>query len=161
MACDCDPTFHREILPAGSSLHVAACLRCGTVTCSRSYGDDGRFTGDSWQEVRTVRLTDAVHGWIAGWPRIRVDDRSGPRWPMSADFVRCPTLHYPAEIHCADLDQVAEWEARLTREQSERSPAERLRATHRVHSAPPSGLPPELEGYRLLWEALHLRPDIP
>ena len=46
VACDCDPAFHRELLPARGELSVHACLRCGTVTCSRSIGDDGRFTGN-------------------------------------------------------------------------------------------------------------------
>jgi hypothetical protein len=158
VACECDPAFHRELLSARGQLSVYACLCCGTVTCSRSFGDDGRFTGNAWQETRTVTLAEPVHRWIAGWPRVKVDYSAHSRWPMSADFVRYPTLYYPADTRCAQLTRLAELEARLAREQATQSRAARLRATHRVNSAPPASVPDDLRGYVMLWEALQLRP---
>ena len=59
VACACDPAFHRPILPAGG-LSIHACLRCGTVTCARSIGDDGRFTGEAWTAWRSIALPDGV-----------------------------------------------------------------------------------------------------
>ena len=47
VACGCDPALHRAVLI--EFLGVNACLRCGTVTCSRAVGDEGRYTGNSWQ----------------------------------------------------------------------------------------------------------------
>lgn len=162
VACDCDPAFHRELVSARSELTVAACLACGTVTCTRSFGDDGRFTGDAWQENRTVALPDPVHRWISGWPRVKVDYTAHARWPMGADFVRYPTLYYPADSCCTRLDQLAPLEARLTREQAGQSVATRLRTTHRVKSPPPADLlnnpSHPLRGYVLLWQALQLNP---
>ena len=159
VACDCDPAFHRELLPARGELSVHACLRCGTVTCSRSIGDDGRFTGNAWQENLIVALPDAAHRWISNWPRVKQDYSAHSRWPMSADFVRYPTLYYPADSRCTDLDDLAKLEARLAREQAGQSVAARQRATHRIHSPPPKDLPDDLRGYVLLWQALQLRPD--
>jgi hypothetical protein len=160
VACDCDPGFHRPLLPARGELSVNACLRCGTVTCSRSFGDDGRFTGNAWSETRTVLLAGPVHEWIAQWPRVKVDHAAADGlWPMSADFIRYPTLYYPGDTRCDDLAQLAALEARLAREQSAQSPAERLRATQRVTSPPPAGVPAELQGYVMLWRALQLQPD--
>ena len=158
VACDCDPAFHRELMSARGSLAVSACLSCGIVTCSRSVGDDGRFTGDSWQENLVVALPDPVHRWISNWPRVKVDYTANHRWPMSADFVRYPTLYYPADTRCKDLAQLADLETRLTREQSTQSAIAKLRATHRVNSAPPSDVPEQLCGYAMLWQALQLRP---
>ena len=158
VACDCDPAFHRELLPARGELSVHACLRCGTVTCSRSIGDDGRFTGNAWQENLTVALSEPVHRWIACWPRVKVDYTAHSRWPMSADLVRYPTLYYPADLRCTELGELAEIETRLAREQSAQSVAARLRATQRVRSAPPANVPEALRGYVMLWEALQLRP---
>lgn len=159
VACNCDPAFHRDLLSARGGLSVSGCLCCGTVTCWRSFGDDGRFTGDAWLERRTVALDQATHRWIAGWPRVKADYATGPLWPMSADFARYSTLYYPAETRCNTVAQLAELEARLAREQADQSRAARLRATHRVPTAPPAGLPEELCGYALLWKALQFRPD--
>jgi hypothetical protein len=157
VACNCDTAFHREVLPARGELSLWACLHCGTVTCSRSLGDDGRFTGNAWQENRTVALSDAVHGWVSNWPRVKMDYTAHSRWPMSSDFVRYPTLYYPADARCADLAQLDKLESRLVREQAGQSSAQRLRATHRVKSAPSGGVPDQLRGYVMLWEALQLR----
>lgn len=159
VACNCDPAFHRELPPARGGLSVSGCLCCGTVTCTRSFGDDGRFTGEAWREIRTVALDNPVHPWLSNWPRVKVDYTAHSRWPMSADLVRYPTLFYPADTRCTDLAQLAELETRLTREQAKQSVAARLRATHRVKSPPPAGVPEELCGYGMLWEALQLRPD--
>jgi len=159
VACDCDTAFHRDLYGTRGELTVAACLRCGTLTCSRSFGDDGRFTGDAWQEVRTVTLPDRVHRWLAGWPRVKIDYAAHNRWPMSADLVRYPTLFYPADTRCADLARLAEAEAHLAREQAGRSRAQCVRWTHRVSASPPEGLPEPLRGYAMLWEALQLGPD--
>src|SRR5262249_46221746 len=146
VACECDPAFHRELLPSRSQLSVYACLCCGTVTCSRSFGDDGRFTGNAWQEIRTVALAPPIHRWIAGWPRAKVDYSARLRWPMRADLVRYPTLYYPADTRCADLTRLAELEAQLARAQATQSLAARLRTTHRVKPAPPAGMPEDLRG---------------
>lgn len=159
VACACDPALHRELWPARGELGVWACLCCGTVTCAQSFGDDGRFTGNPWQAYRVVALADPVRRWIAGWPRVKVDHSDHTRWPMSADFVRYPTLCYPADARCTDLDELTELEARLTREQAGQSASARLRATHRVDSGPPGGVPEPLRGYVMLWEALQLQPD--
>jgi len=156
VACDCDPNFHRQLLPNRGGYSLYGCLHCGTVTCSRSFGDDGRFTGNAWQETRTVLLSDSVHRWVAHWPRVKVDYTAHLRWPMSADFVRYPTLYYPADTRCTDADQLAAIESQLARQQSTQSVAARLRATHRVDSSPPVGIPAELAGYEMLWEALQL-----
>lgn len=159
VACDCDPAFHRELLSARGELSVHACLRCGTITGTRSIGDDGRFTGNSWQENLTVALPEPTLRWIDGWPRVKVDHTTPVRWPMSANLVRYSTLYYPADSRCTDLAQLAELESRLTREQTGQSAPARLRATHRISSAPPKGLPQDLYGYEMLWESLQLRPD--
>jgi hypothetical protein len=161
VACDCDPAFHRELLPARGNLLVSACLCCGTVTCSQSFGDDGRFTGNAWQEYRSVRLSDAVHRWISDLPRVRIDHTGQLRWPMSADLARYPTLYYPADTRCRDLEELGRLEARLAREQSGQSTAALLRATHRVRQAPPKEMPGDLYGYVMLWEALPLEPRSP
>lgn len=158
VACHCDPAFHREVLPARSNLLVSACLSCGTVTCSRSFGDDGRFTGDAWQEFRTVQLPEAVHRWISGWPRVRIDHTASLRWPMSADLARYPTLYYPADARCRDLQELAALEDRLALEQAGQTPAQLLRSTHRVRKAPPSGMTEGFYGYVMLWEALQMGP---
>lgn len=159
VACNCDPAFHREVLPARSELSVYACLRCGTATCTRSIGDDGRFTGNSWQDNLIVALPEAALRWIADWPRVKMDYTTHCRWPMSVDYVRYPTLYYPAETCCADLAELAETETRLAGEQDGKSSAARLRATHRISSAPPKGVPDNLGGYATIWEALQLRPN--
>lgn len=159
VACDCDPGFHRQLWPVRSEWSIWACLHCGTVTCSRSIGDDGRFTGNAWQEYYTVTLADPALRWIAGWPRVKVDYTAHVRWPMSADFVRYPMLCYPADVRCADLAELAQLETRLTREQGGQSVAARLRATHRVSSRPPEEIPDNLRGYEMLWDALQLGPD--
>ena len=159
VACDCDAAFHRDLLSARGDLTVAACLSCAAVTCSRTVGDDGRFTGDGWQKNIAVALPDAVHAWIGGWPRVKVDHTTHVRWPMSADLVRYRTLHYPADLRCDDLARLAEIEAELAREQAGRSWGERLRATQRVAAPPPAGVPEQLRGYELLWHALQLTPQ--
>lgn len=159
VACGCDPVFHRPLLPARGEVAVHACLRCGMVTASRSIGDDGRFTGQGWRETLTVSLPEPVLRWIAGWPRVRVDHTVGPPWPTSADLVRYPTLFYPADARCDDPAELDRLEARLAREQAGQSVAERQRATHRVRTGPPPGLPADLQDYAMLWEALQLRPD--
>lgn len=159
VACDCDTAFHRELLPTPGSYALSACLRCGTVTCSRSFGDDGRFTGNAWQETRSVTLPNAVHRWISDWPRVKVDYTAHLRWPMRAEWARYPTLYYPADTRCTSLTQLADRESRLAAEQATQSVAVRQRTTHRVSSPPPAGMPEELGGYVLLWEALQLRPD--
>jgi hypothetical protein len=159
VGCGCDAALQREVLSARGGLDVWACLRCGAVSCTRVIGDDGRFTGDAWYQYVPVVMPAAVERWIGGWPRVRVDHTTHVRWPTSADLVRYETLHYPADVRCADRARLATIEEELARAQAGQSWAERLRATQRVTAPPPAGLPNELRGYELLWQALQLTPQ--
>lgn len=160
VACSCGPDFHRPLLPARGELSVYACLRCGTVTCSRCIGDDGRFTGNAWLAYQSVELSERAIQWLGRLPRVK-EDHSGAnvRWPMAAELVRYPTLYIPADTRCRDSAALAELESRLSRTEAAQSIAERLRLTCRITGPPPADLLPKLPGYGGLWEALELRPD--
>ena len=141
VACACDPLFHRPLLSARSEYSVHACLRCGTVTCTRSLGDDGRFTGDAWHINRTIALSDQALEWLAHVPRIKVDyTAASARWPMAAELVRYSTLYYPADTRCGTREELGDLEASLQRRQSGRSVADCLRATCHITNSPPSDL---------------------
>ncbi|MEQ1690423.1 MAG: hypothetical protein ABMA00_04010 [Gemmatimonas sp.] len=158
VACACDPLFHRPLLSARGEYSVHACLRCGTVTCTRSLGDDGRFSGDAWHINRTIGLSDQALDWLAHVPRIKVDyTAASARWPMAAELVRYSTLYYPADTRCSTLEELGDLEASLQRQQSGRSVADWLRATCRITNSPPSDLGSVIRGYGDLWESLQLR----
>lgn len=159
VACGCDPLFHRSLIPAGH-ICVHACLRCGTVTCAERIGDDGRYTGEAFMAYRPVEVPGPVLRWLAMWPRVSIDHAGAPsRWPMSADLVRYPTLYYPADLRCETSEELSTAEARLTREQVTLSRTEAVRNAKCPSVRPPAGMPPMLQGFVSLWEALQLSKD--
>ena len=160
VACVCDSSFHRPLLAPIHEYSVHACLRCGTVTCTRTIGDDGRFTGNAWYVNKTVELGHRAVQWLADVPRIKEDHTAtSALWPMAAEFVRYATLYYPADARCETLDDLAALESTLSRQQSGQSVAECIRATCRIRMAPPAELSNVLRGYEYLWDAMQLRPD--
>ncbi|MBL9167776.1 MAG: hypothetical protein JNN07_08545 [Verrucomicrobiales bacterium] len=159
VACGCDPLFHRSLIPTGH-ICVHACLRCGTVTCAERVGDDGRYTGEAFIAYRPVQVPEPILRWLALWPRVNIDHAGAPsRWPMSADLVRYPTLYYPADLRCETIEALSTAEARLTREQATLSRTEAIRKAKCPSIRPPAGMPPMLQGFVALWEALQLSKD--
>ena len=159
VACDCPIEFHRALLPA-ALLPTHACLRCGTVTCTRSVGDDGRFSGEVFQAYFTITLDPAVIAWLAQWPRVQINYAADSAfWPMAAEWVGYPTLYYPAQTRTADRAQLQTLEGQLRQTQSGRGTAEILRELCRGIPDPPQCLPQEMLGFADLWEALQLQPN--
>ncbi len=142
-------------------LSVHACLRCSTVTCTRSVGDEGRYTGDSWQANLTVALPGKVLAWLAQWPRVKVSSHNPTRWPMAYELVRYEHLYLPADTHCETPAELAELESRLAREQAALNDGQRLRKTGCPSAKPPADLPKTLDGYTMVWDALQLRSNSP
>jgi hypothetical protein len=107
VACKCDSHLHRAVLVEPRNIHVTACLRCGTVTCTRMFGDDGRYHGNSWYAYWTVQVRQSIVDWLALWPRVKVTYGES-RWPMSSLLVRRDYLYYPADIRCQDSEQLTQ-----------------------------------------------------
>ena len=158
VACDCDPKLHRYVLVEPRNINVAACLCCGTVTCTKTVGDDGRFHGNAWHAYLTVDMAQSVVDWLALWPRVKVT-YCDSRWPMSSLLVRRDCLYYPANTRCQDVLELTQLEERLIREQSPKTPGQRLRDVAWPRTAPPAELPTGLSGFVDVWETLHMRTD--
>lgn len=148
VACDCDPALHRPVLLEFSS--VNACLRCGTVTCTRSVGDDGRHTGDWWHAYLAVAVSQPVLDWLSLWPRVKVRRHDTHRWPMAAELVRRDFIYLPADARCATAADLSDLETRQ---------AGRAGEGYFPKANPPADLPPMLQGFADIWEAARLRPD--
>lgn len=145
VACDCDPAMHRAVLIEFTG--VNACLRCGTVTCTRSVGDDGRFTGDSWQAFIAVAVSQEVLEWLAQWPRMQVRRHLSHRWPMADGLGRRDVIHLPAETRCETAAELVALEDRiLLQRRPVEFPAEK----------PPVELTGSLRAYGQFWAALPL-----
>ncbi|MEO7346718.1 MAG: hypothetical protein ABIZ49_06810, partial [Opitutaceae bacterium] len=157
VACDCDPALHRPVLLEFSG--VNACLRCGTVTHTRSVGDDSRFTGDSWQANLTVATPQPVVDWLALWPRAKIHRPETNRWPMAGELVARDFLFLPPNTRCETAAELAALETRLAHEQSPLSNGRRLFAMKCPAAKPPADVPDSLRGFIDIWEALRLRPE--
>lgn len=111
VACDCDPALHRPV--SIESTGVNACLRCGTVTCTRSVGDDGRHTGNAWQSFLAVPVSPDLIEWLAEWPRLTIRRHQSHRWPMSDGLGKRDILFLPANTHCETAADLVALEDRL------------------------------------------------
>jgi hypothetical protein len=148
VACDCDPALHRAVLI--ELLGVKACLRCGTVTCTRSIGDDGRHTGNSWQAYLAVAVSPSVLDWLSRWPRVTVRRHLSHRWPTSDVLGQRDVIYLPADTRCETVAElIALEDARLGRTYESDFPT----------AAPPPGLPKSMEGFAQFWSALRLTPE--
>ena len=161
VACDCDPRLHRSVMRLAVGVSVYGCLRCGTLTCTKSIGDDGRFTGDSWHQNLTIALSDRALAWIAQWPRTTTPAYKPGLWPLAGPLVRTDLHFLPADARCDTVEQLTAFEAHLALEQASLNNAQRLRQCGFPIDAPPSNLPQWLDRYAGLWRALQLRPDSP
>ncbi|MBL0172017.1 MAG: hypothetical protein IPP90_15095 [Gemmatimonadaceae bacterium] len=145
VACDCDAALHRPVLVEGAG--VNACLRCGTVTCTHSIGDDGRHTGDSWHAY----IADAVSGplldWLSRWPRVTVRHRLVNRWPTPAGLSQHDIIYLPADARCATAAEVTELE-NAWRGHEPDFPTQR----------PPDNLPTTMQAFAQFATALRLTP---
>jgi len=147
VACDCPATFHRPVLIEFNG--VNACLRCGTVTCTRTVGDDGRFTGDSWQTNLAVAIAPEVLEWLAQWPRVTVHRHASNRWPTYDYLSRLERIYLPADARCETTKELQ------TLEDQRRG---RIRESDFPACRPPAELPSSLEGFAGFWGALQLTP---
>lgn len=111
VACDCDPALHRPV--SIESTGVNACLRCGTITCTRSVGDDGRHTGNAWQCFLTVPVSRDLIAWLAEWPRLTIRRHLSHRWPMSDGLGKREVLFLPANTRCETAADLVALEDRL------------------------------------------------
>ncbi len=161
VACDCDPRLHRPVMTITHEVNVHACLRCGTVTCARCIGDEGRYTGDSWHAYLTVAIPGEALAWIAQWPRATTSPRSPSRWFGVGALVRENHHYLPADARCETVEDLAALEAKFAAEHASLTNGQRLRQTGFPAKAAPSSLPKFLENYAVVWRALQLRPDSP
>lgn len=161
VACDCDWRLHRPVLDLVCEPVVQACMSCGTVTATRSIGDDGRFTGDAWQHNLVVALPDDVHAWIAAWPRAVPLPPAPLRWPTAHGLQRVEPCYLPATARCGTAAELEALEAGASRAQARQDAVQRLRAAGVPSAAPPRALPAGLAAFASLWRALRLGPDSP
>ena len=110
VACACAPAFHRPVLHPGSG--VSACLRCGTVTCSHTIGDDGRFTGTSWHASVVDDISAPVLHWLALWPRVIVRASASDAWYHPPGLRQEETIYLPADARCTTATEVRALEER-------------------------------------------------
>jgi hypothetical protein len=159
VACDCGAAFHRQIIPAGR-LNVAACLKCGAVTVTRTVGDDGRFTGDAWTAYWTVPTPQKIVDWLGRFPRVSINYAGAPwRWPMPARLVRYPMRLYPANVRVNSEDELKALEARLDEAQKGYTRVERLREACKGVKPLPMEIPEDHYGFDMIANALWLQPD--
>jgi hypothetical protein len=127
VACHCDPAFHRRVLAFSSG--VSACMRCGTVTCTHTVGDEGRYTGASWiAHIVDEVPSDLLH-WLALWPRVAVRTVPYDGWPRPLGLSLDERIYLPADTRCMTIPEL------LALEEQSRGPA----ATHRFPSQRPPG----------------------
>lgn len=156
VACACDPAFHRSLVPA-SELCVSACLRCGTLSVTQRVGDDGRFSGEPVTDHLVVEISNPVARWLTRWPRVKIDYAGAPnRWPMAGEWVRYPTLYYPADLRCDSIEELSRTEGLLLQAQARSSRVPPLRRAGWPQVPPPLGMPSSLRGFVQLWESLQL-----
>ncbi|WP_414664377.1 hypothetical protein [Horticoccus sp. 23ND18S-11] len=148
VACDCDPALHRAVLIEYAG--VNACMRCGTVTCSRVIGDDGRHTGNAWHAYVSVAVPPTVLDWLAPWPRVAARPHLSTRWPTIAGLERRDLIYLPADARCETAEALAALEAdcRARRQRPGFPKAE-----------PPDDLPRQMAGFAQFWAALQLTPQ--
>jgi hypothetical protein len=159
VACGCDPVFHRPLVPAGT-LGVHACLCCGTVTVTRTVGDDGRYTGEAWTAYIRVPTPAPVLAWLGRFPRARIDYAGArSRWPMAASLMRYPMMLYPANLRVADEAELSAVEARLAPEQAGICTARRLSLALGSLPLPPPDLPDPLAGFAMIERAIRTPPE--
>jgi hypothetical protein len=148
VACDCDPALHRAVLI--EFLGVNACLRCGTVTCSRTVGDEGRYTGNSWHAYLAVPVSPPVLDWLSQWPRVTVRRHGLHRWPTSDVLGQRDVIYLPADTRCETSAEL------IARED------EFLGRTSEIpfpNAPPPTELPREWQAFAHFWSALQLTPE--
>ena len=148
VACDCDPALHRAVLIEFSG--VNACMRCGTITCTRVIGDDGRHTGDSWHAYLAVAVSPSVLDWLARWPRVTVRRHGLNRWPMTDELGRRDIIYLPADSRCESVAELVALEN------------QRVGRTHESDfpiATPPPDLPGQMRAFAEFWSALRLTPD--
>jgi hypothetical protein len=159
--CQCDPKLHWAVLldPWTAGMAVRSCLGCGTVTCTVTRGDEGRYTGDSWQAYFKVPVTADALAWMAQWPRAKFTWQNG-RWPMAAVLVGRDVVYLPANTRCSSVRELEKLEARLAAEQGSLSVGERLRQAGCPDMPhPPASIPEELHGFETIRQALQLQPE--
>jgi hypothetical protein len=102
--CECDAELHRPVLVEYAG--VNACMRCGTVTCTHSEGDDGRYTGNAW----SVRIADAVSDtlldWLSRWPRVVVRNRGAYRWMTPDALSPRDDIYLPSSARCENVEEL-------------------------------------------------------
>jgi hypothetical protein len=148
VACDCDPALHRAVLI--EFLGVNACLRCGTVTCSRSVGDDGRYTANSWHAYLAVPVSTPVLDWLSQWPRVTVRRHGLHRWPTIDVLGQRDVIYLPAGTRCETLAELVALEDEL------------LGRTQEIpfpSAPPPAELPRQWQAFAHFWSALRLTPE--
>jgi hypothetical protein len=144
--CACDALLQRPVLhdQSGWNVRVTACMRCGTVTGTRSIIEeprphDVRCVGNEVIEL----LADAI-AWLALWPR-----RAGALWGSG------PWLYIAHDVRCETVEELAALEGQLALAPVARR-WDRLRAAGTPAAPPPASLPRELESYRQFYEAMSL-----
>lgn len=148
VACDCDPALHRAVLIEFSG--VKACMRCGTVTVTRTIGDDGRHTGNSWLAYLAVGVSPSVLHWLSQWSRVTVRRHGLNRWPTTAALDQRDVIYLPADTRCETLAELNALESKL------------LGRTYEISfptAQPPVDLPKQLEAFRYFQAALRLTPE--
>lgn len=148
VACDCDPALHRAVLI--EFLGVNACLRCGTVTCSRVVGDEGRYTGNSWHAYLAVAVSPSVLHWLSQWPRVTVRRHGLHRWPTSDVLGQRDVIYLPAGTRCETSAELAALEDEFLGRTSE---------IPFPSAPPPTELPQEWQAFAQFWSALRLTPE--
>lgn len=147
VACHCDVAFHRPVLASGSGVH--ACMRCGTVTCTHTVGDEGRYTGAFWIAYIVDEVPNALLNWLGQWPRVTLRAAPFDGWIRPLGLSRDERIYLPANVRC---DTHAEL---LALEEQSRGPA----ATHRFPlQRAPSSLPTQQYLFAQFAEAVQLTP---
>jgi hypothetical protein len=147
VACDCEPSFHRNVLASGTGVH--ACLRCGTVTYTHPIGDDGRHTGNAWTAFIVEEVSDVLARWLARWPRVHIRHHDLSGWLRPAGLRRDVTVYLPAALRCETVSELAAAEA---------ARPGGVEGCAFPSQAPPVALPPRLLPFAQFATAVRLTP---
>jgi hypothetical protein len=145
--CACDARLHVHVLGwLTGPLKVHACLRCGTTTCTRTNVYEPRPHDVRVASHTVVPLDPALLAWVAAWPRWLARSRLGE-------------LYLDADARCPDAEALPALLAGAAAAGAGRPRGARLRELPRPDGPPPAPLPPGLEAFAQVQEALALDPD--
>ena len=161
VACDCDPALHFTVLSSMGEIGVAACLGCGTVTCTRCVGDEGRYTGNAWHAYLVEDVPGDALAWLSQWPRTTDLAKNRIYWPTWPTWVRDEPIYFSARTRCRSREELSALEQKLARDAADQTPGERLRRAGFPTKPPPKSLPTQFSGFRDVWNTLQLTPDSP